>query len=140
MSKIPTQTTLDNLCENRFEAENIKGKRLVVFPDESPYSGNVSVFRNLTGQDLMRCEPKGKKISTFIYTGMVVMAANKPVFVGNSGYAIDRRKIDFPCLVKVAQGDRRNLTPEFEAALPAFTAYLTSLPDEWVTGYAQQCE
>lgn len=126
-------TTLENLCENRFEAENIKGKRLVVFPDESPYSGNVGVFRNLTGQDLLRCEPKGKKVSTYIYTGMAVMAANKPVFVGNSGYAIDRRKIDFPCLVKVAQGDRRNLTPEFEAALPAFTAYLTSLPDEWVT-------
>ena len=42
-------------------------------------------------------------------------------------------KFDFPCLAKVAENDRRDLTPEFEADLTAFTTYLLSLPDKWVT-------
>ena len=74
------------------------------------------------------------------YTGMVVMAANRPVFIGNGGYAVDRRKIDFPCLFTVHKSDRRNLTPEFKLALPAFTNYLLGLSDEWVTDIFSQAK
>jgi putative DNA primase/helicase len=63
---------------------------------------------------------------------MFVIAANSPTFVGDSNYAVKRRKLDFPCLARIAESDRRDLTPEFEADLTAFTTYLLSLPDEWV--------
>ena len=126
-------TTLPTLCENRFETENLRGMRLVIFADEAPYPGNLGVFLKLTGQDGVRSEAKGKKAGKFKYTGMVAMAANRPVFMGNGGYAVDRRKIDFPCIVTVNKADRRDLTPEFKFALPAFTNYLLELSDEWVT-------
>jgi putative DNA primase/helicase len=51
--------------------------------------------------------------------------------VGDSNYAIKRRKVDFPCLFRPSE--RRDLTPEFEADLTAFTTYLLSIPCEVVT-------
>jgi putative DNA primase/helicase len=121
------------LNENRFEAANLKDKRLVLMTDEDKRVGGLSVFKSATGQDPIRYERKGKDANNFIFKGMFVIAANSPTFVGDSNFAIKRRKVDFPCLAKVAENDRRDLTPEFEADLTAFTTYLLSLPDEWVT-------
>ena len=53
---------------------------------------------------------------------MFVIAANSPTFVGDSSFAIKRRKLDFPCLARIEEKDRRDLTPEFEAELTAVTA------------------
>jgi putative DNA primase/helicase len=126
-------TTIADLNENRFEAANLKDKRLVLMTDEDKRVGGLSVFKSATGQDPIRYERKGKDANNFIFKGMFVIAANSPTFVGDSNFAIKRRKVDFPCLAKVAENDRRDLTPEFEADLTAFTTYLLSLPDEWVT-------
>jgi putative DNA primase/helicase len=124
-------TTIKDLNENRFEAANLKGKRLIRMNDEDKRVGGLSVFKSATGGDPIRYERKGKDANNFVFTGMVVVAANTPTFVGDSNYAIKRRKVDFPCLFRPSK--RRDLTPEFEADLTAFTTYLLSIPDEWVT-------
>jgi putative DNA primase/helicase len=126
-------TTMSDLNENRFEAANLKDKRLILMTDEDKRVGGLSVFKSATGQDPIRCERKGKDANNFIFKGMFVIAANSPTFVGDSNFAIKRRKVDFPCSARIAESDRRDLTPEFEADLTAFTTYLLSLPDEWVT-------
>ena len=126
-------TTIADLNENRFEAANLKDKRLVLMTDEDKRVGGLSVFKSATGQDPIRYERKGKDANNFIFKGMFIIAANSPTFVGDSNFAIKRRKVDFPCLARIAESDRRELTPEFEADLTAFTTYLLALPDEWVT-------
>lgn len=126
-------TTMADLNGNQFEPSNLRGKRLIVMTDEDKRVGGLSVFKSATGQDPIRYERKGKDASNFIFKGMFVIAANSPTFVGDSNYAIKRRKLDFPCLARVAESERRDLTPEFEGDLTAFTTYLLSLSDEWVT-------
>jgi putative DNA primase/helicase len=126
-------TTIAELNESRFESANLMNKRLVLMTDEDKRVGGLSVFKSATGQDPIRYERKGKDATNFIFKGMFVIAANSPTFVGDSSFAIKRRKVDFPCLARVAESDRRDLTPEFEAELTAFTTYLLSIPDEWVT-------
>jgi putative DNA primase/helicase len=126
-------TTMADLNENRFEAANLKNKRLVLMTDEDRRVGGLSVFKSATGQDPIRNERKGKDANNFIFKGMFVIAANSPTFVGESNFAIKRRKLDFPCLARIAENDRRDLTPEFESNLTAFTTYLLSKSDKWVT-------
>jgi putative DNA primase/helicase len=126
-------TTIAELNESRFESANLMNKRLVLMTDEDKRVGGLSVFKSATGQDPIRYERKGKDATNFIFKGMFVIAANSPTFVGDSSYAIKRRKVDFPCLARVEEKDRRDLTPEFEAELTAFTTYLLSIPDEAVT-------
>jgi putative DNA primase/helicase len=126
-------TTIAELNESRFESANLMNKRLVLMTDEDKRVGGLSVFKSATGQDPIRYERKGKDATNFIFKGMFVIAANSPTFVGDSSFAIKRRKLDFPCLARVEEQDRRDLTPEFEAELTAFTTYLLSIPDEAVT-------
>jgi putative DNA primase/helicase len=126
-------TTIAELNESRFESANLMNKRLVLMTDEDKRVGGLSVFKSATGQDPIRYERKGKDATNFIFKGMFVIAANSPTFVGDSSYAIKRRKLDFPCLARVPENERRDLTPEFEADLTAFTTHLLSLSDEWVT-------
>jgi putative DNA primase/helicase len=126
-------TTIADLNENRFEAANLKNKRLVVMTDEDKRVGGLSVFKSATGGDPIRYERKGKDANNFIFKGMMAIAANSPTFVGDSNYAIKRRKVDFPCLARIVESDRRDLTSEFETDLTAFTTYLLALSDEWVT-------
>jgi P4 family phage/plasmid primase-like protien len=126
-------TTIAELNESRFESANLMNKRLVLMTDEDKRVGGLSVFKSATGQDPIRYERKGKDATNFIFKGMFVIAANSPTFVGDSSFAVKRRKVDFPCLARIAECDRRDLTPEFEADLTAFTTYLLSISDEWVT-------
>jgi putative DNA primase/helicase len=123
-------TTMAELNESRFESANLMNKRLAIMTDEDKRVGGLSVFKSATGQDPIRYERKGKDATNFIFKGMFVVAANSPTFVGDSNFAIKRRKVDFPCLFRPSE--RRNLTPEFEADLTAFTTYLLSITDESV--------
>ena len=126
-------STMGDLNGNRFEAANLAGKRLMIMTDEDKRIGGVGVFKAVTGGDPIRYERKGKNASNFIFTGMAVVSANTPTFVGDSSYAINRRKVDFPCGLKVEENARRDILPELEKDLTAFTTYLLSIPDDWVT-------
>ena len=85
-------TTLPTLCENRFETENLRGMRLVIFADEAPYPGNLGTFQSLTGEDNLRSEAKGKKAGKFKshipHFGKV--ASKKPNFASRQSVSYDR--------------------------------------------------
>lgn len=125
-------TTLEDWCHNQFEAANAYGKRLVVFPDEDKQMGKIGKFLNLTGQDDLRAEEKNKKAFTYRYEGMVLLMSNFPVFAGDSASRVKRRVITVPCNNPVVTVNS-NLEAELEGELSAFTNYLLTLKDDFVT-------
>jgi putative DNA primase/helicase len=125
-------TTMVDLNGNRFEPANLRGKRLVLMSDEDKYTGGIGILKSASGGDPLRHEDKGKKAGSFYFRGMIVISANSPTFVGSGGFALFARKIDFPCLAKIAENDRRDISPELELDLTAFTTYLLSLSNDRV--------
>jgi len=109
-------------------------KRLVIFPDEDKRIGSISKLKSATGDDKLRYEVKNNPAMThFTFTGMVIISANNPIFVGENGTAVQRRLIDFPCNAAIPRNEvNKNLDIELAAELPAFTSYLLSLTDDWV--------
>lgn len=131
-------TSLENLCGNRFEVANIYSKRLVICPDEDRRVGGLSVFKSITGGDSLRGEEKGRKAFSFRYNGLVAIASNDPIFVGDNSYGLSRRLIPIPFSHQIPDSERRDLTLEFMADLPAFTTYLLELDRQWVTDTLKQ--
>jgi P4 family phage/plasmid primase-like protien len=131
-------TSLGNICENRFEVANLYNKRLVICPDEDRQIRGLSVFKSVTGGDSLRGEEKGVKAFKFKFEGMAVIASNSPIFMGDDSYGLSRRLIPIPFSQKIPKSDRRDLTAEFTADLPAFTTYLLNLDRDWVTDTLQQ--
>lgn len=125
-------TNMTELNNNRFESANLKGKRLVVMSDEDKYSGKLTTFKAATGGDPVRFERKGCDASSFFFTGMIIIAANKPTFLGNGDGGISRRIISYPCKAVIDKMDRVNQAPLFEGDLTAFTAHLLSLDPQWI--------
>ena len=76
----------------------------------------------------------GKDANNFIFKGVMVVAANTPTFVGDASFAIKRRKVDFPCLASIPENERRDLTPEFESELTAFTTRTYALTKRSLCG------
>ncbi len=126
-------TSLSTICENKFETANLYGKRLTICPDEEKQTKGLSNFKKILGGDSLRGEEKGLKSFKFKYEGMVAMASNDPVFMGDNSYGLSRRLIPIPFLNKISKEDRRDLTAEFKADLPAFTTYLLNLDPDWIT-------
>jgi putative DNA primase/helicase len=124
-------STLEDICSNRFELANIYKKRLVALWDEDKKSGNLGRFKSLTGEDYLRAEEKGKKAFSFKYDGMVVVSSNFPIFVGDNSSGLARRLLLVPFSQRPSQ--RKNLAHDFQGELGAFTNYLLSLDEDFVT-------
>jgi P4 family phage/plasmid primase-like protien len=131
-------TSLENICENRFEVANLYNKRLVICPDEDRRIRGLSVFKSVTGGDSLRGEEKGMKAFKFKFQGTVVLASNSPIFMGDDSYGLSRRLIPIPFPQKIHKSERRDLTEEFTRDLPAFTTYLLGLDRDWVTNTLRQ--
>jgi Family of unknown function (DUF5906) len=131
-------TSLENICENRFEVANLYNKRLVICPDEDRRIRGLSVFKSVTGGDSLRGEEKGIKAFKFKFQGMVTLASNTPIFMGDDSYGLSRRLIAIPFAHTIPKAERRDLTAEFTADLPAFTTYLLGLDRDWVTDTLRQ--
>lgn len=125
--------TLVDLCKERFAAANALKKRLVVFPDQDRYRGEVQKFKSLTGQDFIFAEEKGKQGFQFKFDGMVIMASNDPVFDGRNSSWLTRRQILVPFNKTVDKNKRRDLEKEFQPELNALTQYLLNISDDTVT-------
>jgi hypothetical protein len=70
-------TELKQLEQNRFEASNIIGKRLVVISDSERYGGEVTTLKALTGGGPVRAEEKyAPAVRYFTPEAMVIIAAN----------------------------------------------------------------
>ncbi len=126
-------TSLSTICENKFETANLFGKRLTICPDEEKQTKGLSNFKKILGNDSLRGEEKGLKSFKFKYEGMVAIASNDPIFMGDNSYGLSRRLIPIPFLNKIPKEERRDLTAEFKADLPAFTTYLLNLDPDWIT-------
>ncbi|BAT55135.1 primase P4 [Nostoc sp. NIES-3756] len=125
--------TLRDFCGNKFGAANAYGKRLVVFPDQDKYNGDLQKFKSLTGQDEILAEEKFKQPFQFKFDGMVIMASNLPVFNCNNSSWLTRRQILIPFNNPVDKSKRRDLEKEFQPELNALTQYLLNIPNDQVT-------
>jgi P4 family phage/plasmid primase-like protien len=133
-------SSLEDICENKFELANFYNKRLVVCPDEDRRIRGFSNFKKATGGDYLRGEEKNMKAFRFQFQGLIVLASNKPVFVGDSSYGLAQRLIPIPFDTTIPEGKQRNLEPEFKADLPAFTTYLLNIDRDWVTQTLKQAK
>ena len=87
-------TTLNQLEQSRFELSSIKGKRLTLINDSERYGGSAQTFKALTGGDSLRYEEKLKSIGEpFVYTGMVMVAANEPIQTTDNTSGLSRRRL-----------------------------------------------
>ena len=87
-------TTLNQLEQSRFELSSIKDKRLTLINDSERYGGSAQTFKALTGGDSLRYEEKLKAIGEpFVYTGMVMVAANEPIQTSDPTSGLSRRRL-----------------------------------------------
>ncbi|MCC5660684.1 phage/plasmid primase, P4 family [Nostoc sp. XA010] len=126
-------TTLRDFCSKTFGVANAYKKRLLLFPDQTPYQGDVQKFKSLTGQDELQAEEKYKQPFQFRFDGMVIMVSNDPVFDTRNSSWLTRRQILIPFTNTIDKKKCRNLEEEFQPELNALTQYLLSISDETVT-------
>lgn len=128
-------TTMEQLNKNRFETATLYGKRLVIISDADKYGGAVDIFKAITGSDPIRYEEKQKQATKpFVYSGMVVVAANQPLQFTDSSTAMVRRRIPIhidkrldPKLVDVS------LKEKLADELPGLINLLLTISQETIT-------
>jgi putative DNA primase/helicase len=119
---------LDALNEKDAIAD-LFGKVLLVFPDQDSCGKQVSNFKKITGQDLLRGRKLYKDAFHFRFDGMVAITSNQPIFHAGSGRWLTRRAIMVPFKQIVGDHQVRDLEKEFEHELSAFTHHLLSIPE-----------
>lgn len=132
-------SSLSDWCSNRFEPVNAYNKRLLTFADEDKYIGGLSNFKKVTGGDAIRGEIKKRQAFDFLFSGMVMLASNYPIFSGDTSSGIYRRLLMVPFNRIIPPHKRRDLEKEFAAELDALTNYVLSIPDEVVSQTLRQC-
>jgi putative DNA primase/helicase len=125
---------LKHLENNQFETAKFYGKILALFPDSERWQGEISVLKQLTGQDPIRYERKGvQQCRDFIYNGMVVISANEAPESRDLTSGGERRKLTINLDTRVPEYQDRNLIKEFEPYLPGLLKRVLDIPREEVT-------
>jgi putative DNA primase/helicase len=125
---------LKHLENNQFETAKFYGKILALFPDSERWQGEVSVLKQLTGQDPIRYERKGvQQCRDFIYNGMVIISANEAPESRDLTSGAERRKLTIHLDTRVPEYQDRNLIKEFEPYLPGLLKRVLDIPREEVT-------
>ena len=125
---------LSLLEKNQFETARFYGKILTLFPDSERWQGEVSLLKQLTGQDPIRYERKGvQQCRDFIYNGMVVISANEAPESRDLTSGAERRKLTIHLDTRVPEYQDRNLIKEFEPYLPGLLKRVLDIPREEVT-------
>ncbi|PSF34923.1 DNA primase [Aphanothece hegewaldii CCALA 016] len=120
---------LDALNEKDAIAD-LFGKVLLVFPDQDSCGKQVSNFKKITGQDLLRGRKLYKDAFHFRFDGMVAITSNQPIFHAGSGRWLTRRALMVPFKQIISDHKVRDLEKEFESELSAFTHHLLSIPEQ----------
>lgn len=127
-----TVTTLSALENNGFETATMFGKKAVFITDAKKFSEDISVIKSVVGGDPLRHEKKGVQMTgSFIFNGVLWVAANSPIKSSDSSNAMHRRRVSMQFNKCVAPSDRRPLMDEFKPYLPGLLAWVLSMhPDE----------
>ncbi|MBO0612958.1 DNA primase family protein [Thiothrix fructosivorans] len=87
-------TDLKQLEKSQFETANLKGKRLAQITDSGRHGGEVAVLKAITGGDPIRYEKKGiQATEPFVFSGLVMIAANESIQSSDYTSGLARRKI-----------------------------------------------
>jgi phage/plasmid-associated DNA primase len=125
---------LSLLEKNQFETAKFYRKLLVLFPDSERWQGEVSVLKQLTGQDPMRYERKGiQQCKDYVYHGMVILSANEPPESSDRTSGQERRKLTVGLDNRIPEYEGRNLAEEFKPFLPGLLKRVLEIPKERVT-------
>lgn len=100
---------LDKLSE-RFAVSFLQSKRLNIVGDQQNTDILASnVFKELTGGDMVFCEPKGRQAYSFRYRGGLVFGCNDlPCFTDDKGGHMFERLCIIPCEHVVPENERQN--------------------------------
>lgn len=125
---------LKHLENNQFETAKFYGKSLALFPDSERWQGEVSVLKQLTGQDPIRYERKGvQQCKDFIFKGMVMLSANEAPESRDLTSGQERRKLTIELDIKVPEYADRELSKEFQPYLPGLLKRVLDIPPTEVT-------
>ncbi len=125
---------LKHLENNQFETAKFYGKILALFPDSERWQGEVSVLKQMTGQDPIRYERKGvQQCRDFIFKGMVILSANEAPESRDLTSGQERRKLTISLDTRVPEYEGRNLIKEFEPYLPGLLKRVLDFPASEVT-------
>lgn len=129
------------LESNQFETAKFYRKLLVLFPDSERWQGEVSVLKQLTGQDPIRYERKGvQQCKDFVYEGMVILSANEPPESSDRTSGQERRKLTIGLDNRIPEYEGRNLIKEFEPYLPGLLRRVLEISPERVTQLVKHTE
>jgi P4 family phage/plasmid primase-like protien len=129
-----TTTSMDMLQNNNFETANLYGKRLTIITDADKYGGSVEVFKAATGQDPLRFERKNQQAGkSFIYQGMIIVAANQPVQYRDQSTAMMRRRVPVHIDHRLEEKDRDpDLSEKMRRELPGLLRDLVMLDEKYI--------
>jgi putative DNA primase/helicase len=125
---------LKHLENNQFETAKFYGKLLGLFPDSERWQGEVSVLKQLTGQDPIRYERKGvQQCRDFVFGGMVILSANEAPESRDLTSGQERRKLTIELDIKVPEYEDADLIEQFKPFLPGLLKRVLDMPREEVT-------
>lgn len=129
-----TTTSMEHLQNNKFETADLYGKRLAIITDADKYGGSVEVFKAATGHDPLRFERKLKqREKSFIFTGMMIVAANQPVQYKDQSTAMMRRRIPVHVDHRLDENDQdADLSDKMSAEIPGLIHYLLDMPEKYI--------
>lgn len=144
-------TDLKSLEGNRFETAALYGKRLAIIADAEKHGGEVATLKSLTGGDPIRLERKHKQQALpFVYTGLVMIAANQPMASSDYTSGLSRRRLPLSFSRRVTAEDRalyadRERYPDgidtmLREQMPGLVNYLLALDLEKSIGYITHAE
>jgi putative DNA primase/helicase len=125
---------LKHLENNQFETAKFYGKLLGLFPDSERWQGEVSVLKQMTGQDPIRYERKGvQQCRDFVFGGMVILSANEAPESRDLTSGQERRKLTIELDIKVPEYEDADLIEQFRPFLPGLLKRVLDMPREEVT-------
>lgn len=111
-------TDLKTIETNRFESANLYGKRLANISDAHRFGGECSILKQITGGDPIRHERKFQQnLPSFIYTGMVMIAANEPIQSSDYTSALARRRISVRFDYRITAKDKQRYPDGIESVM-----------------------
>lgn len=98
----------DMVPEHRFSLAKLPHTRLIICGDQTAADvKDSSIFKQLTGGDMVKVEGKGEDAFSFMFKGLIIYGCNSfPVFEDDKGDHLFERLLLIPCLHTVPEKER----------------------------------